>query len=419
MFPVPFNDTQRLETLESYVVLDTGPNEVFDCLTRLASKHFKCPIALVSLVDENRQWFKSGYGLEAVETDRESAFCGHTIQANEPLVILDATRDARFADNTLVCGSPEIRFYAGAPLITPLGFRLGTFCIIDLKAREDFSVADSASLKDFAKTAMEILELQRRENSHRAQPLESDCAEKARVDLFSTVAHEIRSPLAALCSSAKILESQIFGPSGDKRYLEFFTMMSETAEQVVNLADRMLNFARLRTGDVEMQEELVGVRELLEKAKRLAVMESGANETCIRVADMKHEICVRADKVFLAQMLQNLILNALKYNDGNPEILLNAGVSDAGVLTIDVIDSGIGMNEEGIRLALQPYAQIQQSGRKFVGGVGIGLPLVKRLIEMHGGRLAIESQEKIGTKASLLLPAYRIESIRDLAVPLL
>ncbi|TQV79327.1 GAF domain-containing sensor histidine kinase [Denitrobaculum tricleocarpae] len=419
MFPVPFNDTQRLEALESYDVLDTGPNEALDCLTRVASAHFKCPVALVSLVDETRQWFKSGHGLEAVETDRESAFCGHTIQTNEPLVILDATRDARFSDNTLVCGSPEIRFYAGAPLITPLGFRLGTFCVIDVEAREDFSSADTATLKDFAKTAMEMLELQRRVKSHEAQPPENDCAEKARVDLFSTVAHEIRSPVAALCSSAKILESQIFGPPGDERYLEFFCMMSETAEQVVNLADRMLNFARLRTGDVEMKEELVGVRDLLGKAKRLAVMESGADGACVRIADMEHEIFVRADKVYLAQMLQNLILNALKYNDGNPEILLNAGLSDAGVLTIDVIDSGIGMNEEGIRLALQPYAQIQQTGRKFVGGVGIGLPLVKRLIEMHGGRLAIESKENIGTKASLLLPAYRVESIRDLAVPLL
>lgn len=413
MFPLPFNDTQRLETLDSYGVLDTQPDDAFDRLTRLACRQFNTPIALVSLVDKNRQWFKSEFGLDAIETDRESAFCGYAIMSADPLIVLDVTSDPRFSDNTLVRGSPDIRFYAGAPLISPLGFRLGTFCIIDTKAHDGFSDEEAAALKDFATATMHILELQRSNASSEAQEYESISAENARVDLFSTVAHEIRSPVAALCSSAKILESQIFGPPGDDRYMEFFSIMSETAEQVVHLTDRMLNFARLRTGDVEMEEELLSVRDLLEKAKRLALLESSADGACVRIADLKKDVVVKADAVFLGQMLQNLILNAIRYNDGALEIDLNAEISEAGVLEISVSDTGIGMSEEGIRLALQPYAQIKQTGRKFVGGVGIGLPLVTRLVEMHGGRLVIESTEGLGTKASLLFPAYRVDNVKD------
>lgn len=413
MFPLPFNDTQRLETLDSYNVLDTQPDEAFDCLTRLACRQFGTPIALVSLVDENRQWFKSGFGLDAMETDRDSAFCGYAIMSADPLIVLDATNDPRFADNTLVCGSPDIRFYAGAPLISPLGFRLGTFCIIDVKAHDSFSEENTAALKDFATAIMQILELQRRTASFDAEENESRSAEDARVSLFSTVAHEIRSPVAALCSSAKILESQIFGPPGDERYSEFFSIMSETAEHVVDLTDRMLNFARLRTGDVEMKEELHSVRDLLEKAKRLALQESSVGAASLQIADLETDVVVKADGVYLGQMLQNLIQNAMKYNDGAPEVTLNAAIAESGVLEISVSDRGIGMSEEGIRLALQPYAQIKQSGRKFVGGVGIGLPLVVRLVEMHGGRLLVESIEGLGTTATLHLPAYRVESVRD------
>ncbi len=419
MFPLPFNDTQRLEALESYDVLDTRPDDAFDCLTRLACRHFGTPIALVSLVDENRQWFKSGYGLDAMETDRESAFCGYTIMSADPLIVLDATSDPRFSDNTLVCGSPDIRFYAGAPLISPLGFRLGTFCIIDVKAHDSFSEEETTALKDFATATIEMLELQRRTKSYDAEESERRSSEDARVNLFSTVAHEIRSPVAALCSSAKILESEIFGPPGDKRYSEFFSIMSETAEHVVNLTDRMLNFARLRTGDVEVKEELRSVRDLLEKAKRLALQESSTEAASLQIADLETDIVVKADGVYLRQMLQNLIQNAMKYSDGIPEVTLSASITENGILQISVSDRGIGMSEEGIRLALQPYAQIKQAGRKFVGGVGIGLPLVARLVEMHGGRLLIESTEGLGTTATLLFPRHRVEGVREASTLLL
>ena len=145
--PNPPNEQQRLAVLHALQILDTPPEERFDRITRTAQRLFDLPIALVSLVDANRQWFKSCYGLPVSETPRDVSFCGHAILSEELFVIENAAQDARFADNPLVTGGPEIRFYAGCPLRGPEGVMLGTLCIISPDARR-FTDADRQSLRD-------------------------------------------------------------------------------------------------------------------------------------------------------------------------------------------------------------------------------------------------------------------------------
>lgn len=148
----PANEKERLKTLRSTDILDTDPEERFDRLTRMAKRVFGVSIALVSLVDENRQWFKSKAGLDACETGRDISFCGHAILGNDIFIIEDALEDERFADNPLVTGEPKIRFYAGAPLRYLDGSKLGTLCIIDQEPRtmvED----DCTMLRDLAEMA--------------------------------------------------------------------------------------------------------------------------------------------------------------------------------------------------------------------------------------------------------------------------
>lgn len=133
--PLPDDEIARLKSLQSLRILDTPGENRFDRLTRMAKRLFGVEIALISLVDANRQWFKSKQGLAISETSRDVSFCGHTILDNEVMVISDATDDIRFADNPLVACEPKIRFYAGAPLTDPHGFRVGTLCIIDPEPR--------------------------------------------------------------------------------------------------------------------------------------------------------------------------------------------------------------------------------------------------------------------------------------------
>lgn len=143
------DEAVRLTTLRSLDILDSLGEERFDRLTRMAKHMFRVPIALVSLVDENRQWFKSCVGLDVNETSRDISFCGHAILGDEVFVIRDTLKDDRFADNPLVLDDPHIRFYAGCPIKVANGSRIGTLCIIDREPR-DFSVEDEELLKDLA-----------------------------------------------------------------------------------------------------------------------------------------------------------------------------------------------------------------------------------------------------------------------------
>jgi GAF domain-containing protein len=159
--PVTDQEQSRLAALRDYRILDTPAEPEFDRLTRLAARIFKTPIVLISLVDENRQWFKSCYGLQVQETSRDLSFCAHAILSTEPLCISDAQQDPRFKNNPLVTGTPGIRFYVGAPLIAPGGHRLGTLCLIDTVPHPELDLDGRMMLEALAAMAVEELELRR------------------------------------------------------------------------------------------------------------------------------------------------------------------------------------------------------------------------------------------------------------------
>ena len=154
--PIPADEFRRLESLRNLKLLDTPSEERFDRVTRLARRVFGVPIALVSLVDADRQWFKSRQGLDATETPRDISFCGHAIVDERIMVVNDATGDERFCDNPLVCGDPNIRFYAGYPLNAPDGAKIGTLCVIDSKPR-DMSQEDLRLLRELGRMVEEEL----------------------------------------------------------------------------------------------------------------------------------------------------------------------------------------------------------------------------------------------------------------------
>ena len=150
-------ESERLAALERFEVLDTPSEPLFDSLTDLAAQTFNAPIALISLVDQERQWFKACVGLDIDHTARDISFGQHAILSDQVLVVLDATQDERFRDSPFVTGRPHIRFYAGAPLITPEGYRLGTLCVIDTAARDTFTDAEASRLQAIAKSVMQAL----------------------------------------------------------------------------------------------------------------------------------------------------------------------------------------------------------------------------------------------------------------------
>ena len=158
-YPVPTNEADRLRTLRSYKILDTKPEERFDELTRLAALICGVPISLISLIDADRQWFKSRFGLDVQETPRAQAFCTHAIMQPEMFVVPDASQDDRFAHNPLVTGDPHIRFYAGAPLAARDGHLLGTLCVID-REPHTLTFGQTEALRILSRLVIANVELQ-------------------------------------------------------------------------------------------------------------------------------------------------------------------------------------------------------------------------------------------------------------------
>jgi PAS domain S-box-containing protein len=194
----PANEDARLHALGTYEILDTWPEAGFDALTHLAATILDVPIALISIVDADRQWFKSRYGLDAPQTERAVSFCGHVVAGEAPLIVPDAYLDERFADNPLVTGGPRVRFYAGMPLRTDEGFILGTLCAIDHQPRE-LTATQQQQLALLATQVVAQLELRRR-----ARFL---TVERAATDVFRRFFHFALDLMCTIDDDLQIIEA--------------------------------------------------------------------------------------------------------------------------------------------------------------------------------------------------------------------
>ena len=185
--PIPPDEGQRLDALRRLHLLDSPREERFDRITRLAKRALGTEVAMISLIDEARQWFKSVQGIAATETTRDVSFCGHAIVDDHALVIADATKDGRFADNPLVVGGPQIRLYAGQPLHSPDGFRIGTLCVVDPAPRQ-LDAEDLGLLRDLAVLVENELRLENLGESERELRARlTDAERRAAVDSLTCV----------------------------------------------------------------------------------------------------------------------------------------------------------------------------------------------------------------------------------------
>ncbi len=333
--------------------------------------------------------------------------------SDDIMIVLDATRDERFRNNPLVTDEPRIRFYAGAPLVNRDGFRLGTFCIIDGKARSDFSETDAESLKEFAEETVQIMEMRRRLDPVSEAAEAPAVAEDAQVGLFSLVAHEVRSPISTLVTMSEIFADESFGPIGSDRYREYAALLADTAHYAMEITDRMLDLGSLGTGDIALNEAPCGIARIVERAQRYTRTASADHGGVLRIEMAAGDGVLNVDGALVVRMVCNLIENGFKYGPEKSDVLLVCKPADNGEYLFEVSDAGGGIEAGEMTQALEPYGRILDPGHDDPGGLGIGLPLVKRLIEVHGGRLLLSKSPDIGFSATLCFPAYRVLDAED------
>lgn len=395
--PIPDDDEPRLEALRRYRILDSVPEAAFDDLTRVAAALMDTPIALVSLVDADRQWFKSRHGLEVEQTPRDVSFCGHAVASRGMLVVPDASRDWRFADNPLVVGDPRVAFYAGAPLLTADGWVLGTLCVIDRVPRDprddtlDLLAALGRQVMRQIELRLTVLEQERTIAAQRR-------LERSKDEFVSIINHEIRTPLTSISGALDLLDG---GVAGDlpERAVTLISVARTNAGRLRRLIDQMLDLDRLASGGVELGLQPLDVAELVSEAVRLNRTFAGTRRVEVRFDDHTPGVRVLADRDRVLEILDNLLSNAIKHSPEGRQVEVSARAA-AGAARVDVADRGPGV-PPGIRDRIfERFVRGDGVG----GTTGLGLHIAKRLVEAHGGTIGFSARPGGGTVFGFTLP---------------
>ncbi len=406
---IPENEQARLEELRQYAVLDTAPEQAYDDITLLASTICETPIALVSLVDEDRQWFKSRVGLEATETPRDLAFCAHAIVGPDDLfVVPDASLDARFSDNPLVTGAPDIRFYAGAPLVTSSGAALGTLCVIDREPRE-LTEGQTEALRALTRQVMAQLELRRayailQDDTERLARYQEQLIAKSSElqSIYHTVSHELKTPLTAAREFISLLRDEVAGPITATQ-AEYLDTAQSCCDQLGGLLNNWLESVRSETGKLKLDREPSSLSDLVsEWARKYEVLATKGGLRLVTEIDPDVPD-VWIDRRRIEQVMANLISNAIKFTEEGGTITVRCG-SDAENVVISATDTGRGIHHSHLQHVLDPFYQAEDADATKRRGMGLGLYVCRIIVELHGGELSLESEPGVGTTVKLVIP---------------
>ena len=406
MAEIPKNEDLRIEGVRKLKILDSEAELIYDELVDLAAKICEVPIALISVVDQNRLWLKAKKGLLINEIPRDISFCSHAILSDAPLLVVDATQDPRFAQNPLVTGGPRVRFYGGFPLKLKNGLRIGSLCVIDQKTK----VLSEVQLKS-------MLILKRQIEAH----LEARAVEQARAQLQSViesqkekmnasakmaalgemaagVAHEINNPLAAILAwSAEIanLAEQNF-PHPEK-----IGKMANSIERIGLRISRTIK-ALQTFSRAEKQAELqkCSLQNILEETLDLCRYRFQKGGVQLKFEPCSENFFIDCRPTEISQVLLNLLNNAYDAVNQQSEKWVRCRVQAKGnSIEILVQDAGLCPSPEIQEKIMSPFFTTKPPGE----GTGLGLSISQRIVHEHGGSLRLEPKE-FHTQFVLQLP---------------
>ena len=309
---IPENEEERLRILNSYKILDTLPEEDYDAIAKIASKICNTPIALISLVDKDRQWFKSNHGLEAKETPRELAFCAHSILNPDDLfVINDATKDDRFSDNPLTTEAPNVIFYAGAPLNSSEGHTIGTLCVIDNKPN-DLNETQKEALRLLAKQVVSLLDLRKRNHELRNVNKKVTSLNEQLNNFAYRLTHDLKSPISGVNFLLDVLKNDHIDLFKNTEAEGYVNLISNRMVYMGTLIDDILEYTKVNTENIVYQD--FNLKEILD-----SIVGNIDFENKIFLNSDELDVNIKSSKIGFVQIFQNLISNSRKYSDEEKE----------------------------------------------------------------------------------------------------
>ena len=384
----PPNELARLEEVMSYGLLDTLPEQEYDDVTEFIASICETPISLVTLLDADRNFLKSHYGVPFNESPRSISFCGHAIlEPNDIFIIEDARKDVRFADNPLVKEHNAV-FYAGAPLRSQNGFPLGTLCIFDTKPR----ILTKNQIKVIVMMAKQVIKLFELYRNNLILKDTKNLLEIRNTELKAfagVVSHDLKSPLANITSLARLLkeEYQLTIDDTGNQYIDYIEESSTTLKKYIDgmlayyKSDELIIASKGETSLLAIYEEIEGIL-FIDNAE-------------FKYPTEDHTLFV--NKPALVQIFMNLVGNALKYNHQEVPNITTSFSESSAYYTFTVSDNGIGIDKGQQEIIFQLFKTTGVKDRNGESGSGIGLATVQNLVTKLGGTIAIESELGKGT----------------------
>lgn len=390
---IAHNEAVRIKALKSFSILDTFSEKEFDEITLLASIICETPMSLISLIDGDRQWFKSKIGLDIEETSREVSFCGHAILNDGQLFTVEDSRlDERFYDNPLVTGFPNVVFYAGAPLVTSDGFSLGTLCVLDNKPKA-LTAMQQKAMEVLSNNIISLFELKKANLLLEQKNIELE-TQRAELEMFANVAaHDLKSPLKNISSLSEILVEE-YGPILDEEANEMLKLLNSSSTILRGLVDGILNHSK--AGSImEIKRDKIDLNDFIAEVTKLI---DSSGEYTFKTLFVNQTIVI--NQIALQQIFINLIVNGIKYNN-KEQVEIAIGFSETeSHYQFYISDNGMGMDKEHQLKIFKIFEILGVEDRFGNKGNGIGLSTVKKLIEGLGGAISVDSEIDKGTKVS-------------------
>lgn len=379
---IPENEDERLRILNSYKILDTLPEEEYDAIAKIASSICNTPIALISLVDKDRQWFKSNIGLEAKETPRELAFCAHSILNPDDLfVVNDATKDERFVDNPLTTEDPNVIFYAGAPLNTSEGHAIGTLCVIDNKPNK-LNASQKDALKLLANQVVSLLDLRKRNHELRNV---NDKVTKLNEQLNNfayRLTHDLKSPISGVNFLLDVLKEDHISLYKNTDAESYVNLISNRMIYMGTLIDEILEYTKVNTENIVYQN--FNLKNILD-----SIIGNIDFENKIFLNSDNLDVNLKSSKIGFVQIFQNLISNSRKYSDEeNVELELDFK-NEKHFYHFIYRDNGPGIEEQYWEKVFNMFETLDNENNE---NTGIGLATVKSIIKRLGGKIYIKNR---------------------------
>lgn len=401
--PIPMDEEDRLAALKRYDILDTQAEQRFDDLTQLASYICDAPIALVSLIDKDRQWFKSKVGLDADETPRSWAFCAHAInQPQQVMVVQDAQQDPRFIDNPLVTGDPSIRFYAGAPLVTEDGYALGTLCVIDTTPRE-LNPKQLKALSAVRRQVLAQIELSRNLMQLSQANLVLEQLNQTKNDFLHMAAHDLKNPLSAVKGYAEeLMDISAQGTITAQEVHDNAQHIHQASKHMYELVINLLDVNAIEAGQQALKLEAVALTPLFERLQRSYEKRAHAKLLDFVVHQPLNTQVLAAESA-LYQVLDNLLSNAIKYSPARKQVTLRSQ-ENADHVQIIVQDQGQGFNAVDKQRLFQKFTRLSARPTGGEHSSGLGLFIVKRFLDAMQASIRCDSEPGQGATFVIDLP---------------